>query len=321
MNCALEELQARSSSSMLESSRLQKLYLSRMADAVEFGYKLCKIEYPEYTYPDFAGDMQKMVQKNPARAQKRLDAVRPKIESQLKKIETELAGIKDVNSYAASWRRQLASIEYYKAMTASAASHREQNKQKRAVMTDIFKSTVQNNFDKYLENQSRPPKGKVLLEIKPSQSAMNIPEWKDNGWAIGLYKSKKHEAVVVAFDANQTCKKDSSASIITRITIPEHKGRLKFQVFLAHVWDDKNIVPAKYVRASIISVSKAWAFMQDSTNSMDGHEWTTVDAEYSYAGDLKAGDVIDVGFEVYSMKESSKLGSYALFGPIRLIED
>jgi hypothetical protein len=321
MDKALKNLKANAPvSTMLDSKRLESVYFDAMQDTVDYGIKLTSYDYPEYWLKDFDESMIELVKKDSHAAAKRLNEIKPKVEAQLTEISSGLKRIKGINEYVSYWNEKLSGIDYWQKQIKSRKAKKAKEQQERQEMAQIWQSTPKADYTKLLAAMDNRPKGKVLLEITPSQFEKESSySWTGNGWAMGLTKAGKKEAFAIQIDG--TCNAQDTASLNGKLVVPQHKGKLQVAVFATHIYDDKNNPPAKGNRVSVVQFDRKWVWVQDSTNDMRGHEWVVFDLAWSDAGPILAGDILPLNLIVYSHETTSHLKSTVLFGPILVLEN
>ena len=321
MDAALKKLRANApAATMIDAKRLDSLYFDAMQDTVDYGVKLTSYDYPEYWLKDFDESMITLVKTDSQAAAKRLEEVKPKIEAQLAAISSGLKNLKGVTEYVNFWNDKISGIEYWQKQIESRKSKKVKERQTRQEMAQTWQSAPKADYSKFLAAMDNRPKGKVLLEMTPSQlDKQGSYSWTGQGWAMGLVKAGQKEAFAIQFDG--TCNAQDTASLNGSLIVPKHKGKLKVAVFATHIYDDKNNPPAKGNRVSVVQFDRKWVWVQDSTNDMAGHEWVVFDLAWSDAGPVLAGDVLPINLIVYSHETTSNLKSTVLFGPVLVLED
>ena len=304
---------------IVSSERLQKIYFEPMDDAVVYAKKFSSLEFPEYTLKGFAQKTKTLAAVQPEKVQSRIDQVKPGVLKQLEEIKTELASVQNVDSYIQYWNELLSGPEYYQKLIKSAKKRKADEKKRLAEMAVIFPTVVKGNYKELLKAQEQPPKGKVLAEITPAQIAASAPTWTGDGWGVGLYKAGKRQSLAIAFDPNKTCKAGDYVNVPVSLVIPEYKGTLRLQIFVAQQACG-NVERYRGARSSVIALGSRWAWLQDSANSMAGNEWITLEVAASDEGAIKAGDTINILFHVTNTRTVENYGTTVFFGPIRLIE-
>ena len=305
--------------SMISAARLDVVYFEPMNDAVVYGKKLCGIEYPEYTFKNFSDEMKKLTIRNKKQAQIKLEQAREQVNKQLDFIKAELGNLKYVDEYAAYWQELTSGVEYYEKMIERGKKKKIAERERKEQMARAFPTVVRGDYKETLAKLNEAPKAKVLAQLQPADIAENVPTWQGEGWAAGLYTQGGVQAYAIAFDGTKTCNKGDYIQVTARLVVPKFKGKLQLQIFTAHntKGDMKAAIGA---RSSVLALGNRWAWLQDSTNSLAGNEWLTLEAFASDDGPIKAGEGIDIMLHVTNTKTVNNFGSVFFVGPIRLIE-
>lgn len=321
MEDSLKKLKANApAASMVDANRLETLYFSAMQDAVDYGKIFSTIDYPEYWIGDFDEQMISLVKTDSQAAAKKLNEVKPKVEDQLKVISSDLKNLKGTTEYVALWNEKMSGVDYWAKQAKSRKAKKAKMQQQRDEMEKTWAALPKADYSKALAAMDNRPKGKVVAEVSPSEFEKQASyDWKGNGWAMGLVKAGNKEALAIQFSGD--CNAQDTASINGTIKIPPHKNKLKFAIFVTHIYEDKNTPAAKGVRNSVIQFDRKWVWLQDCTNDLTGNEWAIFDLDWSDLGKTTNGDTLPFNFIVYNGQKISNLKTTTLYGPILILED
>lgn len=240
------------------------------------------------------------------KVQQKISEIQNDILSKLPVIEKSLSGLADVNTYTQNWRNYVSGLDYWKADAIK--NHK--------VAMDKFDSLVDYDFDDLFERYGKIIEGKVLAEISPKQWLDGNFVYRGN-WGLGIYKTKNgKEAAAIVFGKSRfyLCQADDFAELYTQINVPEHKGKLFIETFIGQRLVNRNENPKKLERTAKLYVNDNVMWQQE-INEIKNSGWIRIPL-----GNVKAGDKLNIKFEIENLYEIRNCQSVSLFGPIRIIE-
>jgi hypothetical protein len=103
----------------IDPARLERVYLEPMAATLAYARKMTLLDFPEqWIKPTEQDILRRLDAGDEAGALKALEAVQGKVQSQVARVQSELAALKGVAGYAAFWQQRLASLGPWKQLAA-----------------------------------------------------------------------------------------------------------------------------------------------------------------------------------------------------------
>lgn len=304
---------------LLAKELLDEWYLSAMRTEVAIGRAEAALEFPEYWWNDhqrkvlnavYAGDL--------ARADAEIAAVRGRLNGDLAKIETELAGLKITPDYVAWWRKQggLDGRGWRKLL--------EDRGKELAERVAWYAYAVEKVSDMVADADS-PPLGTgtgrwerqnlVLATVLPEQRE----QWWGN-WMAGLYHGDGRDAAVFAYRRRTEGAAGAFAELPVKLPLSGDRNRLGLMVFLSNV--DKDEIGLHYVprrwsghrRIQLLNGNEP-VWEADLGLPRPKGEWFTVRLP-ELSADMAT---LELTLRVEDLKET-RAHAIAFVGPIRLVQ-
>jgi hypothetical protein len=134
-----------------------------------------------------------------------------------------------------------------------------------------------------------------------------------------MYKGKGFDAAAIGFKgdvADDLCKTADYAEISTNLKVPQNKGKLKLQVFIANYTKDNNFRAAKPMRYNEFYAGKKLLWKELFQPESNGGKWYSFDV----SSIAKAGEDLKLTYKVTNSRWSRRYHTVGLIGRVRLVE-
>jgi hypothetical protein len=222
----------------VDPARLESVYLEPMRATLSFARRMALLDYPEYSTADIQRTILPLLDAGQTQqAEQFLRETRARVEPQLARIEQELADLKSVEDYAATWRRQVASLDEWKQV---AARRRDEmaarfHKLVQAPVAELFpyKEAVQAaELDRLLAGLPKPPDGKASVELQAGGWLRTPPRWL-GAFCVGQFDWKGQPLVAIGYPRHVPSTQGDYAEVFAKLPVPPGKGRLTLDFFVS----------------------------------------------------------------------------------------
>ena len=98
----------------IDPTRLENIYLEPMRTTLIYARKMALLDYPEDSLTGFDNRMFKLIGEGNVQAVRQaMDEIRPKVETQLTRISTELQDLKGIQEYTSFWKKRITDVKYW----------------------------------------------------------------------------------------------------------------------------------------------------------------------------------------------------------------
>lgn len=302
----------------IDPARLESVYLEPMRASLVYARKMAALDYPEYTLSQLEGRMFRLLEAGDEQAaQQTLAAIRPQVQQQLARIESELQGLKGLAGYLTFWRQRIAGIE-----TWQRAIQDEQTKRAarlaallQADPAKLFPYKPQAtaaDLEALFRALDKPPAEKPLLEIRAADWLAKPPRLQGQ-YAAGPYHFHEQQLVAIAYPGNVASEAGDYGQVTAELQVPPHQGRLLLEAFVNDTRLDNRWRGYRFLQ---LWAGEQLLWEEDIASDRTGREWVRVALPTA-----KPGDRLALRFRVVEKRPVSSHLSVAFLGPVRLRAD
>ncbi len=300
----------------IDATRLETVYLEPMQATLAYARKMAKLEYPEYSFPDFERTMMRLIDAGDVdQAERLLGASRNQLKPQLARIEETLAELKGIDEYVAFWDGQLAGIDQWK----QRAARRRVDMKKRfqrligggaASFFPYKEQATADTLDTLFAPLAKPPAGNVLAELEAANWLQERCRF-SGAFCAGSFERQGRSLVAIAYPRRVPSKIDDAAEVYAEVVVPDFTGRLMLDAFVNDTRLENRYPKYRYLQ---LWMNDRLLWEEDVAPPRDGKEWISLDVTEL----AKPGATLKLRFRVIDKRPVGDHLSVVFSGPIRL---